>query len=647
MPHLSGNMQVNSPRETDGEDFIGVMQHQFKVQETSLQVAIEALALRNEVAVAGLTRQQEQLEAELRTALELLRCQPCTTPATPGADAGPCRVSFGPPPEPPPEPDGVRESLHSFPRGHSMPSSRSGSRVSRLFTRARNDTLFGSEYAHGEQSPQQKERAYASIGRLNSWRSEWITSLGATNIFNVIQRKSASSDSNEMPHWLARIVQSENFDLFCGLMILINAVLIGAETEYLTQHQQVSNELRHSQAALNVWYIVEICLRLATQRCLFFYGNDSRWNLFDAFLVTTSLLDLVAESAIATNMNGTRVIRAIRLMRITRTLRVIRVLRYLAEFRRMVYAMSASLQTLFWSLVLLLFLMYTFSIWLTQGVTSHTMMLDPAERAQSAQLVIDLEGYFGTLGRSLYTLYKAITAGMSWGDAAEALLQISPFYTAIFIGFLSISLFGALNIVTSVFVESAMSSAQHSRELLVQEKTKQKETYVKHLKHIFKEIDQDKSGVLSEEELVDFLSNDNLHLQSYFEALELNATNARVLFRLLDQDGSGCVDYVEFCEGCMKLKGEAQSFDINCLMYESRRMHKWMTQFMTHVEDQLRVLVAATQPRRGSQDPRQPLTQHDLHKREDGCEHSKPTNLAGWADGTSDLQTPPSHESAL
>merc|ERR1712130_110537 len=90
------------------------------------------------------------------------------------------------------------------------------------------------------------------------------------------------------------------------------------------------------------------------------------------------------------------------------------------------------------------------------------------------------------------------------------------------------------------------------------------------------------------------MGNKDLALQSYLEALDLNASDARVLFHLLDVDRSGTIDYREFCEGCLHLKGEASSFDINCLIYENKRMQRWQSKFMVHVEKQLNLLGSQT-----------------------------------------------------
>merc|ERR1712187_278151 len=153
--------------------------------------------------------------------------------------------------------------------------------------------------------------------------------------------------------------------------------------------------------------------------------------------------------------------------------------------------------------------------------------------------------------------------------------------------YISITLLGVLNIVTSVFVESAMQSIHRSRELMIQEKMLDKEMFCNHLKQIFRVIDTDQSGTISDTELQKFMEDQSLGLHMYFEALELNAADVDALFQLLDLDGSGCVDIDEFCDGCMQLKGEAKSYDIKVVMHEVLSIQKSLARFMVEVDGRL------------------------------------------------------------
>jgi hypothetical protein len=179
----------------------------------------------------------------------------------------------------------------------------------------------------------------------------------------------------------------------------------------------------------------------------------------------------------------------------------------------------------------------------------------------------------------MYSLYLAITNGKAWGSILEPLMMLSWSGAVCFLVFVSICLFGVMNVITAVFVESAMQSSKYYKDLMVEEKLVNEQTCVKHIKEIFKQMDTDGSGSISYDEMYTFVEDGSSQLQTYFEALDLNATDTMTLFNLLDRDKSGVIDIEEFCDGCIRLRGNARSFDLNSLQHENRRAYAQMLRF--------------------------------------------------------------------
>merc|ERR1740123_163776 len=105
-------------------------------------------------------------------------------------------------------------------------------------------------------------------------------------------------------------------------------------------------------------------------------------------------------------------------------------------------------------------------------------------------------------------------------------------------------------------------------------------------------MDSDGSGEISADEMEYFLTEPGL--SCYVDALGISAENTRILFRLVDVDGSGRIDLEEFCEGCLRLQGEAKSTDVHTLIYQVRLfMFKW-AEFTEFVEAKLNSLPGGT-----------------------------------------------------
>jgi len=368
-------------------------------------------------------------------------------------------------------------------------------------------------------------------------------------------------------------------------MIIVYAVFIGVETEYRSSHAESSTWFLIIGNLLSGWFLVEILLRTRVEGCRkWITSADRTWNCFDLCLVSLWLIDLAillfvmngGFARASQNVQAARALRALRLFRLFRALRVFRVARLSMHVRKMVGAFFGSVSTLFWCLILLIFELYFFAACFVQGLNSY-------RHEEGATVSDDLIGYFGNMRLAYYSLYMAITGGLNWHVLLDALNSLpTGLYAAIFFVYISITFFGALNVITAVFIDSAMQAAASQRDLVVDEKRRNDAIYVSHLKSIFEEMDTDKSGLLSMSEMNEVIADDSLG--GLLAALELTPPDARSLFKLLDSDGSEAVDIEEFCAGCLQLKGGARSFDIQCLLYESRRQIEKLTHLMVSAD---------------------------------------------------------------
>merc|ERR1712129_623616 len=100
-------------------------------------------------------------------------------------------------------------------------------------------------------------------------------------------------------------------------------------------------------------------------------------------------------------------------------------------------------------------------------------------------------------------------------------------------------------------------------DILVSSELIRFEMNARKMKEFFLEADEDGSGLLSWEEFEKHLQNPRV--KAHFQALELDVSQARALFKILDVDGSDSVGLDEFVSGCMRLKNQAKGLDIRLL----------------------------------------------------------------------------------
>merc|ERR1711972_241132 len=165
---------------------------------------------------------------------------------------------------------------------------------------------------------------------------------------------------------------------------------------------------------------------------------------------------------------------------------------------------------------------------------------------------------------------QSITGGIDWQAAVEPLMEtLSPWYALIFSFYIAFSVLAVLNVVTGVFVESALLSAKSDQDFFM----------INNVRELFELATGDRAEGVGKraEELAmtwqDFRSKiHSQQMQGYFKSIDVDPSNAYGIFHLLDADGSGSVTFEEFVSGCCKLRGTAKSLDLHILLYEMRRL---------------------------------------------------------------------------
>eukprot|EP00933_Yihiella_yeosuensis_P080642 TRINITY_DN94100_c0_g1_i1.p1 TRINITY_DN94100_c0_g1~~TRINITY_DN94100_c0_g1_i1.p1 ORF type:complete len:694 (+),score=113.98 TRINITY_DN94100_c0_g1_i1:174-2255(+) len=388
---------------------------------------------------------------------------------------------------------------------------------------------------------------------------------------------------HELPliqQWAISLSQDRRFELATAGIIMANAMVIGWNTDWAVQNPGVETPLHFLviDASFTAIFSLELLLRIVAEASFFLSirNNNIHWNLFDSFVVASALTEELFNTLL-TQLPDIRAMRIIRLLRVVRILRVIRVMRFFRDLRIMVAGIASSMKALFWCILLLLMLMFSVSVVFLQ-VIAESIASDVRTKSASGDHSL-LKFHFGSLWRSIYTLYLTITGGLNWGEAAEPLLNLHPLMAILFSIYIGFAVMCVLNIVTCVFVDKANQFTKSDMDNLIMEEVSSREQWLKDMRGIF-QTDDDGYEELNAFEFQSQI--DDPRVQAYFRKIGLNIEkdNAIALFKLIDLDDSGTVGLEEFVEGCSQFVGGARQLDIARLKHDTARLSNTMKEYM-------------------------------------------------------------------
>ena len=81
-------------------------------------------------------------------------------------------------------------------------------------------------------------------------------------------------------------------------------------------------------------------------------------------------------------------------------------------------------------------------------------------------------------------------------------------------------------------------------------------------------------------------------MQESFKAINVDVSEAKGFFQLLDVDGGGSLDPEEVVSGCLRLRGQAKAIELSLLMQENRRIGEKMYEMERHLSAISKALAA-------------------------------------------------------
>lgn len=331
------------------------------------------------------------------------------------------------------------------------------------------------------------------------------------------------------------IVDSPRFETVVACVVFFDMLLIGLEVDRVLKGQEVAFKSLLQYGCL-MFYIAEFWMR-----ALAICGPEGAALLRREFAFLTFELVLIIIGA-ATIIFGGSFPRLVvfRVLRLGRLLQSIRFMRSVRPLWRLVQGLTKSAGQLFWTMVMILLLIYVFACIATEIIATDESL---RTREDTRSIV---EAHFPNMLVSMLTLWRFTT-----GEITDLfpLIDRDPWLVLLFgPGFFLITIL-LMNLVTASLVNDAIEQGKEDQAMRFQRLRRKLRELVPELQELFDRLDKDGNGQISMEDLAQ-VNHESMaccnEIQGVFTPENLNDS-----YECFDADNSGLVDKREFVEGCL------------------------------------------------------------------------------------------------
>ena len=203
-----------------------------------------------------------------------------------------------------------------------------------------------------------------------------------------VDKKQAKLTWSPFRLYIHRLVRSDEFNNAILFVIFLNSVLITLQMVQST-NQVAAYWFDVTDKILMGIYVLELSLKLFAYQTRF---GDSGWNLFDAFIVSISLVETAVTSILAsTSSVSPSIFRLFRVFKALRAMRAIRAVSFLKNLQVIIVTLLKSIPAMGSIILLLMLILYIFAIIFV------TLYKDVYTRR------------FGNLWIAMFTLFELIT----------------------------------------------------------------------------------------------------------------------------------------------------------------------------------------------------------------------------------------------
>ena len=228
---------------------------------------------------------------------------------------------------------------------------------------------------------------------------------------------------------LARIVDSNKFQLFISAVIVVNAIVLGIET-YVAPDSPNFALLMRLNDAFYIIFLIELITRMISYfpRPLNFFRSG--WNVFDFIIIGAALIPAIRAQA--------------EILRLLRLARVVRLLRFLPDARMLMATLVKALPSIFSMIVLVILIIFVY------GMIGVFLFGE------------QLPDQWGNIGAAMLTLFVLLTLE-NFPTYLEQAQAVNPLAPVFFLSYVLIAAFVVLNLVLGIVVGAMEEAREEER----------------------------------------------------------------------------------------------------------------------------------------------------------------------------------------
>lgn len=297
---------------------------------------------------------------------------------------------------------------------------------------------------------------------------------------------------NLAPDWI-HDCNNDSFNMFVGLIISMNALIIGMETDLGEEHFQFFEHF------FCIFFLCEMSCKQYQIGCKAYFCDGS--NLFDFSLVAMGTFDLYVMSYLVQGSKGGGAVKTLRLLRMLRVMRILRLFKVFHELSVILAAFLKAFSAVMWVSVLTLILDYVCAVFLTQTV-GHKAEAWGDDQAK-------IEVWFGSIGHSMRTLFIIMTLA-EWDEIALE-LQKEIHGLIVFAGmifYIMVAAFTMVSLITGIISEALIRAQEEDEQHRMDQIEEGKDQFKKDVKEALCKIPGSEDGFLSPKQIDENLDSD-------------------------------------------------------------------------------------------------------------------------------------------